>query len=121
MRISDWSSDVCSSDLRAAEPQHGRTWRHLRRDRFVRRFDGGTRAMAARPEHGRTVFRCERTERPDDIDLIFAAVARRLPEILIAVRDLRERAFVQFDGLGGVADDPEIGSSSCRERGCQYV
>src|SRR3546814_3593444 len=62
--------------------------------------------MAARPEHGRTVFRCERTERPDDIDLIFAAVARRLPEILIAVRDLRERAFVQFDGLGEVEDDP---------------
>src|SRR3546814_1927754 len=53
MRISDWSSDVCSSDL-----------------------------------------------------LIFAAVARRLPEILIAVRDLRERAFVQFDGLGEVEDDP---------------
>src|SRR3546814_127066 len=62
--------------------------------------------MAARPEHGRTVFRCECTERPDDIDLIFAAVARRLPEILIAVRDLRERAFVQFDGLGEVEDDP---------------
>src|SRR3546814_17233868 len=98
MRISDWSSDVCSSDLiaddhgaprargaigaaaveRAAEPQHGRTWRHLRRDRFVRRFAGGTRAMAARPEHGRTVFRCERTERPDDIDLIFRLDARRV-------------------------------------------
>src|SRR3546814_9536486 len=50
MRISDWSSDVCSSDLRAADPQPRRALRSLQhdgdfRDEWGRRSGGADRTI----------------------------------------------------------------------------
>src|SRR3546814_2365748 len=50
MRISDWSSDVCSSDLHKLSRHHRWTERGFRRVEF--RDDGGDRGGAARgPDH----------------------------------------------------------------------
>src|SRR3546814_6929713 len=53
MRISDWSSDVCSSDLRARAGAHLRRCRGYQRCRDRRRSRGAARngaaAMARRP------------------------------------------------------------------------
>src|SRR3546814_9778392 len=86
MRISDWSSDVCSSDLTNTRP-----------------------AICRAPSlHCCTVAAIRRS--PD--------VARsRPPPPSRADRAARDRT-----GPGdGRADADEIGSASCRERGCQYV
>src|SRR3546814_12396917 len=95
MRISDWSSDVCSSDLTGheAEPVSERT-----RDRAGagRRPDEGEpgEVEADRPRR--------RALAEDDVDL---EVLHRGVEDLLA--DAREPV--------------EIGRASCRERGCQDV
>src|SRR3546814_9303519 len=98
MRISDWSSDVCSSDLRARF--------HLDRDRLLVRHRVGVGPMAVRPEAGGAILGGERRQRPDDVQKIFDFAFGTLPHVLIAVRILRERAGVDFDSLGQVEDDP---------------
>src|SRR3546814_15957518 len=83
MRISDWSSDVCSSDLSSFRP-------------------------AAPPSA--------------DLSAALAVVA----EGAVALSDRFAPAHLlgagdEVEALLGVAGDAEIGSASCRERGCQYV
>src|SRR3546814_8380891 len=57
MRISDWSSDVCSSDLQAFLPLPPR-WRHCRRlPEPVLRSTAVPAWQAHRCQHGRHVFR----------------------------------------------------------------
>src|SRR3546814_3655916 len=100
MRISDWSSDVCSSDLR-----HGHAVDTLsdgRRDvleMMVRRLIGGI-------EHGvqpaRIVFHPAR-------DLLVALVE------IARLRRLVRYQIGEGDAVG------QIGRASCRERVCKYV
>src|SRR3546814_20817111 len=97
MRISDWSSDVCSSDL-------------VERVRPELHQDGSTVGQRL-PErrHGPTVR--ESDEEGD----------RRVRRERGATVDRRERHVAQpevdREHLAGV----EIGRASCRERVCQYV
>src|SRR3546814_5202231 len=95
MRISDWSSDVCSSDLRCAttpieEPIHGSS-RHHHAPRAAHPHDHGDRDRRLGAHHL-------------DADQERLSARRRL-------------------GPGGVSQDErrEIGRASCRERVCQYV
>src|SRR3546814_19386488 len=110
MRISDWSSDVCSSDLRAQ----------------IRRVPVLHRDLAAGEVH---VLRCttERIAR----GVAFVAVTQTLHQVGTTVplrrlgRIRLELAFPELPRapcLQAVAHAVrEIGSASCRERVCQYV
>src|SRR3546814_11070089 len=107
MRISDWSSDVCSSDL-------------LAQARIEQQ-------PAAR--HGETVYRCDVS-----LPVRLQARGRRWPEgrrqrhgkitrrrkgrRLAPGERAADRRIALADTLHG---EPEIGRASCRERGCQYV
>src|SRR3546814_19252915 len=99
MRISDWSSDVCSSDLRMAEQAGHFTLQDV--------IDGITEKMIRRHPH---VFG-EGTDRKDGHAQWEAIKAA-------------ERAEKEPDqsALAGVAIAlPGIGRASCRERVCTYV
>src|SRR3546814_13550280 len=110
MRISDWSSDVCSSDLRGLErrrtrrPGHPRL--HDRRDAAeVTALLAPTASRFLR--HGRV------------IQLGGAAVG----VAVAAACPVGLKAGPLFDGspLQAPADMREIGRASCRERVWQYV
>src|SRR3546814_7661294 len=91
MRISDWSSDVCSSDLAALEPVVGE--------------HGGHRDDEAERGHDQRL-----TDRTGD----------RVDRRLAGRTDLDERA-IDADNRTKQADERrEIGRASCRERVCQY-
>src|SRR3546814_13143078 len=105
MRISDWSSDVCSSDL-------------LRRE-------NGVPARLARCRHGRQRAAMKTMVKRNDL---VGAVATHLAPF---ARQL-DGAFVGFGTAIGKEDAIEarctgqafgqqIGRASCRERVCQYV
>src|SRR3546814_17859386 len=97
MRISDWSSDVCSSDLECRFPA---CWR--------------TPALTARRRRLRnTKCRCGRTERP----ILLAWPARSQRPESEAHRCQTRRAVAHRSSAG--AD--KIGRATCRERVCQYV
>src|SRR3546814_4420636 len=99
MRISDWSSDVCSSDLLQAAAQTLQSWRQ--RELLERR---------AVPERAR-LLRQHRHVVPRIVDRLIATIAPRMLGNGITLTD--------NDPVGiGVN---QIGRASCRERVCQYV
>src|SRR3546814_18532590 len=108
MRISDWSSDVCSSDLfaefdalafenvrklQAVAAEIGLQRTHRRAHLLRAHFD---RAVAGRQRAAHVVF-----------DAIDDGRARRSPD---AIEITTEQA-----------EQQQIGRASCRERVCQYV
>src|SRR3546814_19061636 len=99
MRISDWSSDVCSSDLRDQRRWH----RHADRAvpfRFVERCEADDRrAFGEAVAFGQT----------DAGDLLPAFCDGLLHGGAAADRELE------------FAEIEQIGRASCRERVCQYV
>src|SRR3546814_7193974 len=106
MRISDWSSDVCSSDLRAVDIEAQRRAVISRRDLLPR------------------------TDRQRRLDIGFGPVVDKEADRIadadqpIAVRPggarrLEQRALIGSAALVGL--QPAIGRASCRARGCQYV
>src|SRR3546814_13676626 len=98
MRISDWSSDVCSSDLRR-EPgaQRRQQWLDQRLVLDV--------AVAA-PLHS-VVHEAERPA----VDVAHEAARGTAPAVVV----------VDQPPAMGAVDDIEIGRASCRARVCQYV
>src|SRR3546814_17394731 len=101
MRISDWSSDVCSSDLVAAAtlPDRFRHERAVAVDALVKN-QIAVFALAARHPAG-VLRHCHR---------------------LIRVLEITERRVgLSYRGLGERVRLREIGRASCRERVCQYV
>src|SRR3546814_14343149 len=94
MRISDWSSDVCSSDLSAA-------WRTpLKR-----------RAILARS-------RCKIARRSATIQVSWLMDAKRRSDLVRPPASLRPRCPATAQSLD---QGHEIGRASCRERVCQDV
>src|SRR3546814_11749478 len=104
MRISDWSSDVCSSDLHEQPLEHSRRRQSARpaypARRAARRGEQFARSPVVRPARPRR----DRNARGSHIG------ARRL--FTLGPRPKPWRCTGDFAG---------IGRASCRERGCQYV
>src|SRR3546814_7598079 len=94
MRISDWSSDVCSSDLRA---RHARRSDRPRRAMVPATFPGGLTMAGHKPEFH------DRREAGRRLAIVLAPLAGAHPLVLALPR-------------GG-----EIGRASCGESVCQYV
>src|SRR3546814_15019074 len=98
MRISDWSSDVCSSDLAAAG--------------LVPAFAAACPRCGEQPVLKRAVIRLLR-------------VAAHLDPLRLAARELEDRgqriAHLPLDHEEDrIVPEIEIGRASCRERVCQY-
>src|SRR3546814_12003136 len=92
MRISDWSSDVCSSDLAMGGP-------------------GRTRKALGHRRHARLERRRERLENT----VVRRAALLRLAGIA-RLQNACARPAIEVPQLPA-----QIGRASCRERGCQYV
>src|SRR3546814_14533751 len=126
MRISDWSSDVCSSDLSIIfrlpgnpTERRGRRASSYRVDRAI----GGDQSLLARASFQRiAMFHTD--------DAVIAALAEPLDDRLIvdlARPRLEPPGIVPDLDVGNLVPatverrDQEIGRASCRERVCQYV
>src|SRR3546814_13365737 len=128
MRISDWSSDVCSSDLPlTAASEFGVCFRH-----FETESHGfGMNAVAAADSRGQLVLKSAAL---DDVQQL---VDIRQQYVRCA-GELHGQAGVEHVGAGhalmhesggfphmfghvGQESDDEIGRASCREGVCQYV
>src|SRR3546814_11658330 len=103
MRISDWSSDVCSSDLRGS--LYGREADRVDGKPFLERSAGDRHQF-------RFIVAPEDGAQYDDL----TPVVRRL--MVQAEKDLGTRLdWVAVDHF----NTGQIGRASCRERVCQYV
>src|SRR3546814_1834937 len=91
MRISDWSSDVCSSDLQDEHQATGRSLHVPERQKHLRARRGALGEPGLR-------------QRPSGIR----------DEQLVLQPDTRADRSVEEQG-------PQIGRAACRERVCQYV
>src|SRR3546814_13088542 len=111
MRISDWSSDVCSSDLQQLAGLHPREVAPARIHQEAPAVgrDGGAEVVADRLVPAELDGETE-GRRQIDAQLGFAVLPGR-PEGYAAVRA----------HLNLPSDTAEIGRASCRERLCQYV
>src|SRR3546814_2626631 len=102
MRISDWSSDVCSSDLADPREAHG----EARLVAFAR-MDGIERDF----EDQRFLHFAHRSESLDSVvaDEVIQPLQLLVGEAEIGLADGEQLTLL------------EIGRASCRERVCQYV
>src|SRR3546814_19516180 len=110
MRISDWSSDVGSSDLGDKDADHDVELEQPdQKPAPLCRADLGD---IDRRQHRRSADRepAEETERDERAQIPACARSDRRDDI--AQRDHNPH---------GAAADPEIGKAPCRERECQYV
>src|SRR3546814_14436276 len=103
MRISDWSSDVCSSDLKRGAGTLTLSGANTYSNRTV--IDAGTLALAGAGTIGAG-------------NLVIGANA----EFDISQADVGA-SVIQLNGPaeGSIALGGKIGRASCRERVCQYV
>src|SRR3546814_11804066 len=92
MRISDWSSDVCSSDLTTADNLRGQG--PTIRETIVKL----SQAVSILGDHSNDIF----------------ATFKNLSTLVSALSD-------SADLLEALNHNLEIGRASCRERVCQYV
>src|SRR3546814_6093096 len=115
MRISDWSSDVCSSDL--AEQRIGG---HPGRSHNAQTFEFG--ALVARIQRRRELQPATKLKLVNE--RCVAGLVRRGRKIVAEIRRHLRRC---ADEVGDPAVEQraarleKIGSASCRERVCQYV
>src|SRR3546814_4762408 len=122
MRISDWSSDVCSSDLLDLPALDDPAWQKLARstgassrDEILADIGLGKRlaAVVARrfaPEHQLVATTAAAV---DEI-----TSARSAP---ILIQGNEGQAVQLAPCCGPLPGDPKLGRASCRERVCQYV
>src|SRR3546814_20324089 len=107
MRISDWSSDVCSSDLRNLEPSIAN----------LTGIDGSRLRRASQP-HNRVMIGAKITIDSGLKFCVCGADSVNSPNTLSSV--LRSANRVRLDPACST-NVQKIGRESCRERVCQYV
>src|SRR3546814_5101273 len=112
MRISDWSSDVCSSDLFLARGEH-----ELQRWGVDDINPGGPRI--------RSIDFFDRRQSTGDLDAV-KIDARLIHEVIAAPKDADPATIPFLDAMGSLEaifarQKLELGRASCRERVCQYV
>src|SRR3546814_12672967 len=112
MSISDWSSDVCSSDLRIGEAVRGLVLGPVPMH-VVADHEAGAGIFDRGRDHVGPVERPVIAQRR----LIALQGSWRADRQIADVRDVS----VQDEAEAVAAFAPELGRSSCRERGCQYV
>src|SRR3546814_11850312 len=108
MRISDWSSDVCSSDLLHIEPI-ARASADQRKGRCGRVAAGVCIRLYAESDY---------LSRPQSTDPEIRRSS--LPGVIVRMLDLRLGSVEDFPFLDP-PDGREVGRASWRERGCQSV
>src|SRR3546814_2337863 len=97
MRISDWSSDVCSSDLRRRVSGLGRG-----EERVLTHQRGDVRhRIAQRNDEARVGEQRDQSSQASEVIVVLREIATPLPQ----PQELAD----------------ELGRASCRERVCQYV
>src|SRR3546814_21124574 len=115
MRISDWSSDVCSSDLLVLLPDDGQFFG----------FQNNSRGKLQR--HTSFVFVPAVREASADAADGKASVIGKLLELLVRSQILQRPDVQAFKATmteayqALVSADNKLGKASCRERVCQYV
>src|SRR3546814_7104706 len=118
MRISDWSSDVCSSDLEARRSSD--TLIVARTDaRTTLGLDEALRRAEAYRKAGADIIFVESPESEEELERIGRTIdAPLLANMVQAGRT----PVVPAETLKGWGFNlAKIGRASCRERGCQYV
>src|SRR3546814_17225323 len=117
MRISDWSSDVCSSDLLDQHLAGEAADTHLEAIQVLDGLDFLTEP-AAHLRAGVAGHEVDAVVALEELAHQLHAAAEHHPGILLApVQDERDGG---VEGESRVLADT-IGRASCRERGCQYV
>src|SRR3546814_3992169 len=105
MRISDWSSDVCSSDLERLRLTGGLRYSYEKKDFAYRVLLNGNQVDAGQPRSSWTAWTPKigiDYDVADDV-MVYAS----------ATRGFKSGGFQLGDGR-------QIGRASCRERVCQY-
>src|SRR3546814_11803338 len=111
MRISDWSSDVCSSDLRKSPGDGGILKQGLRPARIDEPGRDDVGADILLPELG-----CKILDQ-----LCLRGTDTRIDRTLGRRLESRSRAEEDDRPAAALAHLAEIGRASCRDRVCQYV
>src|SRR3546814_14484208 len=124
MRISDWSSDVCSSDLQHGEPQPGGNLADQRRigaaEDVAHEQQCADRRHCCGDEHHRVAPQLAR----DRTSAWKASVYGTWMSLLRRIRPQKVwPAIISRCSTIGPSDSAgkKIGRASCRERVCQYV
>src|SRR3546814_17493200 len=114
MRISDWSSDVCSSDLIRRNSRHACRYGHQPSGDQSANLDWRTGASGiATTRNSAATPQPKPGSGQEEYD---GRAGRYLPAVLEGTYDISSPVFGRFSAL--VA---RIGSASCRERVLQYV
>src|SRR3546814_20779039 len=112
MRISDWSSDVCSSDLQKRRRRCRRSWLVGCHHEAVPKVDHADLGGERRDLGVREVLRKAALQG----GLVGGGV-----EVGERLGPRQGRLLALAEVVDVPPDDEEIGRASCRERGCQYV
>src|SRR3546814_18729168 len=119
MRISDWSSDVCSSDLLNCDP-------HVEDEKlngdFLMENNANNSENASKREF-RPIFNATIT--PQSIETLQTSKGDnylKMTGALVAFQDKSQESTVMALGKSGAEVEAlQIGSATCRERACQSV
>src|SRR3546814_4756338 len=121
MRISDWSSDVCSSDLVAESEVEAAMLAMMHNRRLGHLLDIGTgtgRMAEIFAPTARHVTALDRS--PDMLRIARAKLADQPVPIDLVQADFLNLP-VEDAAIDSIVIHQEIGRASCRERVCQYV
>src|SRR3546814_13166240 len=119
MRISDWSSDVCSSDLRDDRGAEQRV------DDGELGDEAGQRRQARQQQRTEDEAAAQDRDRPRNDDAGLVLILLEHAGIFIVehrFEDTRGLVLLLYIAPDRLADEiQQIGRESCRERVCQYV
>src|SRR3546814_18878133 len=120
MRISDWSSDVCSSDLDPTIEVSGAERRAFEDDRLVRAARALGEIGAWREQSAFLRALAQQASSPAD-HVLAGQLAKQIGRPALGVMIGRSAQANSLDAAEVSGFPTEIGRASCRERGCTYV